>query len=92
MTTAAIPLTRESILTPFIHAARQIGCPVEKLLNDVKLPSQLTGNPDALLPEIPCWQFVQAVSRTENLDNFGLITANLTRHTDLDGVDTLLSG
>jgi AraC-like DNA-binding protein len=91
MTTASIPLTRESLLAPFIHAARQIGCPVDKLLHASKLP-QLTGDPDTIIPEIPGWQFVQAVARTENLDNFGLLTASLTRHTDLEGVDTLLSG
>jgi hypothetical protein len=92
MTTWIIPLTRESILVPFIHAARQIGCPVEKLLNAVKLPSQLTGDPDALLPEIPCWQFVHAVARTDKLDTFGLITANLTPHMDLSGLKQLLIG
>jgi AraC-like DNA-binding protein len=91
MTTTIIPLTRESLLAPFIHAARQIGCPVNKLLHASKLP-QLTGDPNTIIPEIPGWQFVQAVARTENLDNFGLLTGSLTRHTDLEGVGTLLSG
>lgn len=92
MTHPSIPLVRESLLEPFVVAAKDIGVSVEKILRSVKLPGQLTGEPDLLLPELPCWQFVQSIARQEKLDNFGLLTARITTQADMEGVGVLFTG
>jgi AraC-like DNA-binding protein len=83
MTTQTIPLVREAIFEAFINAARNIGCPVEKYLHAVKLPGELSGNPETLLPELQCWQFINLVANREKLDTLGLMTGTLQTHTEL---------
>jgi AraC-like DNA-binding protein len=83
MTTQKIPLVREAIFEAFVEAARKIGCPVEKYLRAVRLPGQLSGDPETLLPESQCWQFIDAVAKKEKLDTFGLITGASHTHTEL---------
>lgn len=86
-----IPLVRAAVFTPFIDTARQIGVPVEKTLKSVKLPTLPPDSPQLLLPELPCWQFIQSVSRKEGIPDFGLMAANSTAHQDISTLTPLIS-
>lgn len=48
-----------------------MGTPVEKVLNDVKLPVQLLDDSNMLLPEIPSWKFVYVVNRRKAFVTLG---------------------
>lgn len=83
MTTQTVPLLREAIFDAFVKTAKNIGCPVEKYLQAVKLPGELSGERETLLPELQCWQFINLVANREKLDTFGLMTGTLHTHTEL---------
>ena len=87
-----IPLVRDALLTPFVQAARHIGAPTDAILQSVGLPTQLTGDAELLLPELPCWHFVQRVTRREDIPNFGLLAAQTTAHQDIASVAPLIGG
>jgi AraC-like DNA-binding protein len=86
-----IPLVRAAVFAPFIDAARQIGVPVEKTLQAVRLPTLPADSPELLLPELPCWQFIQSVARKEGIADFGLLAANSTAHQDISTLTPLIS-
>jgi AraC-like DNA-binding protein len=83
---------REAVLEPFIQAARHIGAPVEAILQSVGLPTLLTGDAEMLLPELPCWHFVQRVTGREHIPNFGLLAAQTIAHQDIASVAPLIGG
>ncbi len=56
-------------------AAQLIGTPVQYILQSVGLPTLLTDDAELLLPELPCWHFVQKVARQEAMSTFGLFAA-----------------
>jgi len=87
-----IPLVREAVLEPFVQAARHIGAPIESILQSVGLPTLLTGDAELLLPELPCWHFVQRVTRQEAIPNFGLLAAQTIAHHDIASVAPLIGG
>ena len=86
-----IPLVRAAVFAPFIDVARQIGVPVEKTLQSVRLPSLPADSPERLLPELPCWQFIQSVAWKEGIPDFGLLAANSTAHQDIATLTPLIS-
>jgi len=87
-----IPLVNESILEPFTYAAQHIGTPIEPILRSVGLPTQLTGGAELLLPELPCWHFVQRVAKQEDIPAFGLFAAKMIPHQDLKSLSPLIGG
>jgi AraC-like DNA-binding protein len=88
---STIPLVRAAVFAPFIDVARQIGVPIEKTLQAVKLPTLPTDSPELLLPELPCWQFIHSVTRKEGITDFGLLAANTTAHQDISTLTPLIS-
>lgn len=91
-TLTSIPLVRVAVFAPFVDAARQIGVPVEKTLQSVGLPTLPADAPELLLPELPCWHFIQSVARTEGIPDFGLIAGNTTAHQDISTLTPLIAG
>lgn len=87
-----IPLVREAILEPFVQAAQYIGTPIEPILQSVGLPMQVTGDTGQLLPERPCWDFVQRVTRQEDIPNFGLFAAHTIAAKDIASLSPLIGG
>lgn len=78
-------------MEPFIKAAQHIGAPVEKMLRSAGLPTELTYDDNLLLPEIPCWLFVQSTSRAEGVSNFGLLAGNIVAHQDISALAPLIA-
>lgn len=83
---------RAVVMEPFIEAARQIGTPIEKMLCQAGLPTEMSADNKALWPERPCWQFVQEVTRAEGVSNFGLMAGNSIAHQDISELASLISG
>jgi AraC-like DNA-binding protein len=87
-----LPLMRAVVMEPFIEAARQIGAPIEKMLRQAGLPTEMPADAAVLWPERPCWQFVQAVTRAEGVSDFGLMAGNSIAHQDISELAPLISG
>ncbi len=88
---STIPLVRAAVFEAVITTARQIGVPIEKRMESVGLPPQKLESAD-LLPELPVWHFVQSVSKSEGIKNFGLIAAESTPHNDISTLAPLIAG
>jgi AraC-like DNA-binding protein len=86
-----IPLIHNSVLSPFILAAKKRGSPVEKILSSVGLPAQLLDDPDILLPMVPCWKFISEVNRREGLHDLGVQAANITPHNKISSLTPLIA-
>jgi len=69
---SALPLIRASFLEPFYLLAKDIGSPVESIMQSLHLPAQMPDENDLLLPETQCWKFVQAIAKTEGHALYGL--------------------
>lgn len=88
----AIPLIRTAVFLPFFDAARRIGAPVERILQSAGLPTLLADAPELLLPESPCWRFVEDVSRREGVADFGLMTVRSQPFQDISTLRPLIAG
>lgn len=86
------PILRASIFEPFLLVAREIGAPVEKHLRSVQLPVLARDEPDMLLPEVPCWRFLDRVARSEGMETYGLNSASAIEHPELSSLRPLISG
>ena len=91
-TTSSIPLIRSSIFEPFVIAARKVGVPIERHLRLARLPSAVIGEPDRLLPEIPCWRFLDSVARSEDLGTYSFISCHTIPVPELASLRPLISG
>jgi hypothetical protein len=69
-----------------------IGTPVENMLRSMCLPAEPDVEAGLLLPELPCWCFVQSLARTEGIANPGLIAGNTISHQDLATLVALTAG
>jgi AraC-like DNA-binding protein len=67
-----VPLTRTSHLLPFANLLREMGTPVERLLEKAKLPSQCLDDPKMLVPCDCGWQFREMAARSSGLPNIAL--------------------
>jgi AraC-like DNA-binding protein len=88
----AIPLSRTAVFLPFVDAARQIGAPVEKMLQAAGLPTLLADDPELLLPELRCWRFIEDVNRKEGVADFGLMAASTQPVQDISTLTPLIAG
>ena len=87
-----IPILRASIFEPFLVAAREAGVPIEKYLRWARLPSLSLDGPDMLLPEVPCWRFLERVATAEGIDTYGLTSASTIKHPELSSLAPLVAG
>lgn len=67
-----IPSYRAAHLIPYIDFLLAIGAPVERGLRRAKLPTKLCERPDAYLPLLPTLSFLKEMSRSEDIEDFGL--------------------
>ena len=67
-----IPSFRAAHLTPYIDFLLQAGAPVERGLRRAGLPTLFREQPDAYLPQLPTLSFLKEMSRSEDIENFGL--------------------
>ncbi|MCK5355961.1 MAG: helix-turn-helix domain-containing protein [Methyloprofundus sp.] len=67
-----LPLIRASFVEPFYQYAKDIGSPVESIMQSLYLPAQMPDEKDLLLPETQCWKFVKAIAEREGHALYGL--------------------
>ncbi len=87
-----IPLLRAATLAPLLLAAEEIGTPVEKMLRNVNLPTQIYDVPHMILPEIPAWHLVNNIFQMEGDPLFGLKAATVLAPQDLESIKPLITG
>jgi len=88
----SIPLILASVCDPVILAARSIGTPIEKVLQSVNLTPRVLDEPLLLVPEIPIWNLVQAISTMEDEPLFGLKATIELAPIDTDAIKQLIQG
>ena len=69
---STLPLIRVAFLEPFYLLAKNIGSPVESIMQSLYLPTQMPDEKDLLLPETLCWKFVQTIAAREGHALYGL--------------------
>jgi AraC-like DNA-binding protein len=74
---ADIPLTRGQFLLPFVSILDDIGAPTETLLERSRLPSSLAEKSDLYLPLLPALRFVETAQRSQGIEDFGFLAAQL---------------
>ena len=84
-----LPLIRASFLEPFYLLAKEIGSPVESLMQSLYLPAQMPNEKDLLLLEAPCWKFVHAIAEREGHTLFGLEATTRNLWTELSTMQPL---
>ncbi|NOQ15681.1 MAG: helix-turn-helix domain-containing protein [Methyloprofundus sp.] len=84
-----LPLIRASFLEPFYLLAKDIGSPVETILQSLYLPAQLPNEKELLLPEAPCWKFVQTIAKSEGYALYGLEATERSPWTELTTMQPL---
>lgn len=69
---ASIPLLRARQARPFIDLLHEVGAPVAKLLESVRLPGRMLDDPDCFVPEYGVWQLNDIAVQRQGIDLFGL--------------------
>jgi len=70
-------LTRTKHIIPIGSFLRNQGAPVERLLQNAKLPSDCLANPNNLVPSVSAFEFREIAARTTGLPNIALdVTQN----------------
>jgi len=77
---------------PIIQAAYSLNAPVAKIAESVHLPLYALEDSNRLIAEIPAWYFVDAVTRLEGDNLFGLRIGSTSSFQDITTVKPLLNG
>lgn len=78
-------LVRASHMYPFFKTIREIGAPLKKLLAESRLKIDMFDDPNHLIPELPLWHFIEQVSRSQGIEEFGFLA---TENCSLDHFGT----
>jgi len=71
-----IPLVRVSAFVPFLNAFRQIGTPVERRLEQARVPVDFLNDPESLLPLTHLLSFLDRNAQAEGIQDLGLRAAS----------------
>ena len=89
---SALPLIRTAFLEPFYLLAKDIGSPVESIMQSLYLPAQMPDEKDLLLPETQCWKFVKAIAEREGHALYGLEATARNPWTKIPTMQPLFKG
>lgn len=67
----AVPLHRIAVVIPFTQFLTELGAPVEKGLQQVKIPAQALDDINTYVPSQNFWAFVGNMSRNEDINDLG---------------------
>lgn len=87
---AAIPFTRVSVIRPFVDFLGAIGAPVERFLQQARIPVTLLEQPEALVPLHLAHSFLEYAANAEGIDHLGLAVGQQTSAYDLGVFGELL--
>ena len=76
MSLEPIPLHRTTILRPFTEFLADIGAPIDRILQQVKLPTLALDEPDYYIPSLAFWKFVEKIAAKENIQDLGFLVGN----------------
>lgn len=80
----SIPCYRSAHLMPYLEFMEKNGVPVEKRLLQAKLPSQIDGEDNIYLPQLPTLTFLRKIQYDEGIDEMSYRALKHLRFTDLD--------
>jgi AraC-like DNA-binding protein len=86
----SIPFTRAAILSPFVAYLESLGIPTQPYLSKAHIPISLLNEPQAPLPLYIGYRFLEAVARTEGIDNVGLKVGENTSLDDIGAFGRIL--
>ncbi len=89
---AAIPFARASAFAPFVSFLKSIGAPVDQLLNQARIPSVLMDDPEALVPVMLGYRFVELAAEREHIEDLGVVVAKSASAFDLGAYGAALKG
>ena len=78
-----LPSVRASFLEPFYLAAKELGSPVESVMQSMGLPAQLPEEKELLLLETNCWKFVHSIAKKEYCSIYGLMAGETKPWTEI---------
>ena len=68
-----IPLHRTTIIRPFTAFLSEVGAPVHRILQQVKLPTLALDDPDYYISSLAFWMFVEKMIAKEGIENLGYL-------------------
>ncbi|NOQ63609.1 MAG: helix-turn-helix domain-containing protein [Methyloprofundus sp.] len=68
-----IALHRTTIIRPFIEFLTEIGAPVNRTLQQLKLPTLALSDPDYYISSIAFWKFVEIIAVKEGIQDLGFL-------------------
>jgi len=80
-----VPLIRVSAAAPFVRFLREMGAPIDRLLDNVGLAAATLSRPEVLLPAHQVLAFIDAAARAQGLEHLGLIVGQRTSIEDALG-------
>ena len=80
-----VPLVRAFWIQPFLHFFQERGAPVEKHLEDAKLPARLVEPSDLPCPSLPIYGLIDKLVREGGVSDVGLKVGARTRIRSLGG-------
>jgi AraC-like DNA-binding protein len=87
-----IPFVRANVFAPFIGFLDTIGAPIERRLQQARLPSSLLEDGEALVPVVSGYRFLEVATRHEQLDDFGLVVGQRSSAFELGAYGAVLQG
>ncbi len=68
-----IPVHRTTIIRPFTAFLSEVGAPVSRMLQQVKLPALAIDDPDYYISSLAFWMFVEKMIAKEGIENQGYL-------------------
>jgi AraC-like DNA-binding protein len=87
-----IPFVRANVFAPFIGFLDAIGSPVERRLQQARLPLSLLEDGEALVPVVSAYRFLEVATRHEQIDDFGLVVGQRSSAFELGAYGAALQG
>ncbi len=79
-----VPLVRVGTLYPFLRVLREIGCPIDKLLDECRLLRQLDEKgPEDFVPFYSVLFYLEKTAQAESIENLGFVVGSRSDVTDL---------
>ena len=79
-----IPLHRTTIIRPFTEFLTKVGAPVNRTLQQVKLPTLALDDPDYYISSIAFWNFTEKMAAVEDIQDLGFLVG---RHSGANSLD-----
>jgi AraC-like DNA-binding protein len=83
---------RANAFAPFVSFLNTIGAPVDRLLRQARLSQMLLHDPEALIPVILGYRFIEMAAREERMEDLGVVVGQRASAFDLGRYGAALQG